>query len=150
MKYKSVNELDQFSFCEAHISEVSQFGDTFKLALDNVTILPTNPHNRDIQEMRANETILTFAGSHIKHIIAEGYKVYDANMNLSEEISDSVVSEENYQELFGAFAEASIYSLEIPADNLCVLVIDTEERTYCITLSYHQAVMEWDRFLKKE
>ena len=59
--------------------------------LDNVTIKANNEHNRDIQDMRANNVLVSFPDTSILTIIEEGYKLYDANNKLTETVADKTI-----------------------------------------------------------
>ena len=97
MKYKSTNALSEFSFQEASIASMESHLGSFILDLDNVTILSTNSHNRDIQDMRANNVTVTFSNATIEQITSEGYKVYDADGNFQRK--------ENYTECVAKYIE---------------------------------------------
>lgn len=149
MQYKSTDELNQFSFEEAAIASISYTGNTFILELDNVTILADNRHNRDIHDMRANNVVLTFSDASLTKVIAEGYKVYDADNNLKETVEDTLVPPEDYADFFKEQENNMIYSIE-NTDGYCTISIDGEYETYLIETTYAHSFVEWDRFLKKE
>lgn len=150
MKYKSTNALSEFSFQEASIASMESHLGSFILDLDNVTILSTNSHNRDIQDMRANNVTVTFSNATIEQITSEGYKVYDADGNLTENVSDAIISEADYTEVMKELDGSFLYSIEESDTHSCQINIDTEYHTYFIKLKYDTSHVEWDRFLKKE
>lgn len=150
MKYQCKNTLNGFSFQEAVIAQLQLQGQTFSMNLDNVTILADNPHNRDIHDMRANSVLVTFTNASIDSFIAESYKVYDADGNLSQTQGDVVVEPNEYQEMFDSLSGASsLYTIHAVADGACSIEIDGPEHTYQIQLSYTDNYVAWDRFLKK-
>ena len=110
MKYKCINKLHQFDFYQASIASIHFYGSTFTMDLDNVTIKADNEHNRDIHDMRANNVLMTFPNTSIVKIIEEGYKVYDANDVLTENIEDQIVPTENYKSFFTDMEGNFIYS----------------------------------------
>lgn len=150
MQYKSTDELKQFSFENAAIASISYSGSTFVLELDNVTILADNRHNRDIHDMRANSVIVTFTDACLTKVVAEGYKVYDADNNLKETVEDTLIAPEKYTDFFKEQENNTIYSIEETADSHCTISIDGEYETYFIETTYAHSVVEWERFLKKE
>lgn len=150
MKYTSTNQLEQFSFQDAVIAEVRLQHTTFTLDLDNITILSNNTHNRDIHDMRANNAILTFTEATINKIVAEGYRVYDANNELTESVDDQVIDPKDFSSFFPQLANTTIYSIEQTDNKHCVINIDAEYQTYLIEVSYDTSLVEWDRFLTKE
>lgn len=150
MQYKSTDELEQFSFEDAAIASISYSGSTFILELDNVTILADNRHNRDIHDMRANNVIVTFTDASLTKVVAEGYKVYDADNNLKETVDDTLIVPEKYTDFFKEQENNTIYSIEQLSEGHCTISIDGEYETYFIETTYTHSFVEWDRFLKKE
>lgn len=150
MQYKSTDELEQFSFEDAAIASISYSGNTFILELDNVTILADNRHNRDIHDMRANNVIITFTDASLTKVVAEGYKVYDADNNLKETVEDTPIVPEKYTDFFKEQENNIIYSIEKISEGCCTISIDGEYETYFIETTYTHSFVEWDRFLKKE
>lgn len=150
MQYKSTDELEQFSFKDAAIASISYSGNTFILELDNVTILADNRHNRDIHDMRANNVIVTFTDASLTKVVAEGYKVYDADNNLKETVDDTLIAPEKYTDFFKEQENNIIYSIEEISEGRCTISIDGEYETYFIETTYTHSFVEWDRFLKKE
>ena len=150
MNYQSTNELTQFNFNEASVEEITYQNRTLAFWLDNVTILANNSNNRDIRDMRANELLQTFEQVTITKFVAEGYKVYDADNNLTEAVSDDVVEESQYSNVFKELAGAFLYSIEETSSESCIINIDGEFQTYRIEVKYQQNLVEWDRFLSKE
>lgn len=149
MKYQSKNELKNFVFKEASIVEITYQHQTLVFKLDNVTILSANSNNRDIRDMRANDLLLTFEEAKITNFVEEGYKVYDADNNLTESVDDVVVEESQYANLFETLAGAFLYSIEEDS-NRYIINVDGEMQTYRIELECAQNRVEWDRFLNKE
>lgn len=150
MQYKSTDELKHFSFEDAVIASISYSGSTFILELDNVTILADNRHNRDIHDMRANNVIVTFTDASLTKVVAEGYKVYDADNNLKETVQDILIVPEKYTDFFKEQQNNIVYSIEEISDGHCTISIDGEYQTYFIESTYTHSLVEWDRFLKKE
>lgn len=150
MKYQSINEITNFDFNQASIGEITYQQNTLKLFLDNVTIRSTNSNNRDIRDMRANDFVLTFEQAKIMRFVAEGYKVYDADNNLTDSVPDAVISEQEYPQKLKELSGSLLYSVEESSNNTCKINIDGEYQTYVIEVEYTQNCGEWDRFLSKE
>lgn len=150
MKYQCKNELTQFNFNEASIVDITYQNRTLTFQLDNVTILANNSKNRDIRDMRTNELLLTFEQVLITKFVAEGYKVYDADNNLTETVSDNVVEESQYLGVFKELAGSFLYSIEERSTESCIINIDGEFQTYRLELKYQQNVVGWNRFLNKD
>lgn len=149
MKYRTLNELNHFNFADANISELKQMNGYFYAILDNVTILPENSCNRDIRQMRTNHLIFQIPNGQIIKFVEEGYKVYDANGNLSRQYDDTVIPVENYNEELQKLTDCVIYSIQ-KTDSIYILSIDTEDHTYLIHISGTEDTEEWDRFMSKD
>ena len=100
--------------------------------------------------MRANNVILTFTEATLLKVVAEGYKVYDANNQLKETIDDTIISPDDYAAFFKERENNTIYSIASSNDTHCIISIDSEYETYLVEADYSQSIVEWDRFLKKE
>lgn len=147
MRFTTRNEFSTFDFTELHVNEVEFTGQTFRIGLDDVGILPDNSCNIDIRKMRANGFILSIFEANIIEFTEEGYKIYDADGNLKTTEEDQVVPADKYKETFDLFADS--YAFEITKnENEYSFVIDgTNERTYCIKVAGSSDMEEWDKFL---
>jgi hypothetical protein len=146
MKYKTTNEWNHFDFSQAYISEVRSTLDSLYLVLDNVVILPENSCNRDIRKMRANQLQFTITDANISSFVEEGYKVYDANGNLTRQESNRVLNTDQYAQGFEALVDCTIYSIE-KQDSQYEISIDTEDHTFLLVVTGSGDIQEWDKFL---
>lgn len=145
-KYTSNNELSHFDFNEAVISEIRLMNGAFIIYADNVKILPENSHNHDIRTMRTNELEFCITNAQIISFIEEGYKIYDADGNLSTTINDRSISFEEYANEFKTLSGCIIYEIS-KNDNIYEISIDTEDHTYAVKVSGDSNIIKWDRFL---
>lgn len=150
MNYKSINELERFSFQDAVVASIEYTGNTLKMDIDNLTILSSHRLNRDIQDARANEVALSFSDASICRIYQEGYKVYDADHNLKETHEDRTIDVQDYPTLFKDLNSSVIYQIQLTSDTSCSIFIDAEYYTYVFEITYKDSFVEWSRFLKKE
>ena len=151
MKYKTTNEFENFIFSEVHISDVSYSMGSFRISLDGVTILPENSCNRDIRQMRTNGLVLTLSSAEIVDFVEEGYKIYDADGNLTGTEEDIAVEEADYADTINNFLDAYAYIIEKSGPNSYTLVVDgNNERTYALVVSASQDTEEWNLFLQME
>lgn len=148
MKYKTIDELGHFLFSEAHIDQAMATPDSFCLILDNVTILPENSRNRDIRQMRANQLHLTIFGS-LLSFVEEGYRVYDANGNLKEQILDRTLKPEEYAKGLKSLSDLTVYSIE-KNGSVYEISVDGEDHTFLLKIKGTGDLQEWDRFLNKD
>ncbi len=146
MKYTTTNELSGFDFKDAYIGEIRAMSETFTMGLDNVTILPENSKNRDIRKMRTNQLLLKIRGAKIEDFVEEGYKIYDANGNLKEQINDRPIAPEEYTEEFKKLEGCVINTLE-KGEDAYEFSIDTEDHTYLLRVAGTEDTEEWERFM---
>lgn len=146
MGYLTRNEIENFDFSNSYIGEMHQDAHSFYLILDNVVILSSNSTNRDIRNMRANDVKLTIADGAVISLIEEGYKVYDADGNLSESFDDKEIVSEEYNEVLKSLENCTIYSIS-KNDSVYDIEIDTEDHTYSITVKGTGDTEEWEKYL---
>lgn len=146
MRFRTENEIETFDFKEAYIEEL-RFGlGSFYMLLDNVKILETNSCNRDVRTMRTNGLELRISTPQILSFIEEGYKLYDANGELQQEVQDVEIEPEKYVELCKELEGATVYALE-KEDQVYSISIDGEEREYLLRVQGKGDSEEWDRFM---
>ncbi|WP_022748988.1 hypothetical protein [Lachnobacterium bovis] len=145
MKFTTENELQNFDFKDAYISDIRFSLDNFMLYLDNVKILPSNSTNRDIRTMRTNNLILTLEKATITSFINEGYKVYNADGKLLKTVNDSLIPEENYKQAVNELISCTINNIE-QTDDKYTISIDTEDHTYLLTLTSQRNLEDWNKY----
>lgn len=116
MKYKSVNEIENFDFKDAVIHELiwkpqdikdgessenqkstlmdGETKGTLSLILEAVIVKPQNSQNSNYTYSYAGDLTMRFTGTRIQKAVKEGYKYYDANDTLLEEYPDVPLSGE--------------------------------------------------------
>lgn len=150
MSFQTINELKHFDFTEAHVGNVQVTDGIFHLVLDNVKILPENSCNRDIRVMRCNELLLKIGNPRVQKIVEEGYRQYDANGNLMQEVADTLLEPDNYSKVWEVLLDGELYSLEQTGKQYTFLADGTNERTYMIVVEGTDDSEDWERFLNLE
>ena len=146
MGFYTENEAETFDFNEAHIGEI-RFGlGPFYMLLDNVKILEKNSCNRDVRTMRTNGLTFRIADPQIVAVIEEGYKVYNADGVLQQEVPDRNVEPEEYADLCSQLEDAVIYKLEKTGD-IYRISIDGAEHEYTMEIKGSGDCEEWERFM---
>ncbi|MCR5272664.1 MAG: subtilin biosynthesis sensor protein SpaK [Lachnospiraceae bacterium] len=146
MAYTVQNELEHFGYNEAVIDGMRVMLENFYLNLQNVLIHPENSMNRDIRDMRTNGFELKIADAKIESFIEEGYKIYDPNGNLSEQVEDKAIEGDDMYKAMEELKGCTIYSIE-KKDDIYTISIDTEDHTYLIKVKGASDEEHWDRFL---
>lgn len=147
MKYKTTDELQNFSFTDAYIGDIQVTNGFFHMELDNVIILPENSCNCDIRKMRTNGLVLKLEDFEITSLVEEGYKVFDANGKPMNAVEDAVISEQEHFSVMKELTEGVIYSLEKKEDTYIFSIDASNERTYELKIRASHDFEEWERFL---
>lgn len=147
MKYKTIDEWQNFSFAESYIGDIQVTNRFFYMELDNVIILPENSCNRDIRKMPTNGLVLKLKEFSIMSLVEEGYKMYDANENFMKEVKDVIIPEKDHFSVIKELVEGIIYSLEKKEDTYVFSIDAANEKTYTLEVKVSHDVVEWERFL---
>ena len=156
MKYTTQNEFDHFTFHEVHISGFELTRDMFHVTLDDVIILPENTCNRDIRNMRCNNMELHITDMKVEQFMLEGYKTYDADGKLKENLPDQAVPEAEWGVIGKTFLDGYAYEIKKTQgdegrNNYTFIIDDAQaEHTYAICVSGTGDMEMWDRFLNVE
>ena len=94
MGFQSVNELEQFSFQDAQIKDFQVSEGVIFFELEAVIVKARNSQNANFTDSYAGTLSMRLLGGKIQKAVKEGYKYYDANDVLVEEIPDESLSEE--------------------------------------------------------
>ena len=146
MSFFTENVVETFDFGEAHVSEL-RFGlGPFYMLLDNVKILEKNSCNRDVRTMRTNGLTFRITDPQIVAVIEDGYKLYNADGVLQQEVPDRNVEPEEYADLCSQLEDAVIYELK-REDDIYHIAIDGEEHAYTLKIRGSGDSEEWQRFM---
>lgn len=149
MKYRTTNELEHFDFEEAVVSRIEAANGRVKIVLDNVTILPENSCNRDIRKMRTHDFCLTLQEGKVSRLVEEGYKVYDADGNLTQTFEDRDLPEEQVAQGLEELAGLPVYRIA-KEGTLYSMIVDGEDHSFRLEVEAEQDFGEWDRFLSMD
>lgn len=155
MKFKSVNELATISFRDALIQKF-EYDDNNEepclvLELTGAVVKDGNSQNDFYADKYTDIMQVKFQKVLLEKVLLEGHKYYDANDNLIEQIPDTEIESQEYQDLFKKFPNSYIFYGGNPdgEKNLYQVIIDVNEDSYIISFRYERAVAYWDRFLNK-
>lgn len=150
MKYVTTNEWEHFGFLEAYISDIQKAGGCFQLILDNVKIAPENTKNRDIREMRTNGLCFRIQDAELLSLTEEGYKVYNADGQLTNQYEDREIPRECCSDMLKSFTdgECCLYTLEKTEDVYTFIIDASDGHTYLLRVRGTRDTEEWDLFLQ--
>jgi hypothetical protein len=114
MKFKSVDELEQFRFQDAEIVSLKDKTDMVEMELEAVVVRGRHPLNETYTDRYADTIHMRLTDGKIRKAFKEGYKYYDANGVLLEEIPDEAISENDFSKLCKTCKDGTVFVLENP------------------------------------
>ena len=161
MGFKSVNEIEKFTFDDCVVSSFKANEAGIILVLEALIVDSNNSQNTNYTESYADTTTVRLLDGKIISAKKDGYKYYDANEVLLEEVPDTVLSDEETDNIIKTCEGAYLYYMEKDADNLSSENIynigleftDEEDNTaadsYEIKVSFKEAIFTWERYLNR-
>lgn len=164
MGFRSVNELDRFSFRDCVISRFEETEDGLRLELSALIVEPDNSQNTNYTRSYAGDAHLTFRCGRLEKGIKEGFRYYSADDVLISETPDEELAPEAIRSLLPSFAGAYLYDVQLipagpdEAGQACVLGIEMPDDpdwpegvtdSYQIRLSFTEAVVAWEHYLNR-
>lgn len=157
MIYKSVDELDHFSFRDARIEKCERLEKGLLLELEAVIVCADNSQNSNFTDSYAGPLHLRLLGAQIQKAVKEGYKYYDANDVLLEEVPDTPLTEEETDALLKGCSGYDLFDVVKVEDSqndtgkqLYLFGVDKDEdTTYWLQIVFEKAVAERDKYLNR-
>ena len=161
MGFKSVNEIEKFTFddCVVQSFKVNEAG--IILVLEALIVDSNNSQNTNYTESYADTTTVRFLEGKIISAKKDGYKYYDANEVLMEEVPDTVLNDEEIKNIINTCEGSYLYYMEKDNDNesseniynIGLEFTDEEDNTaadsYEIKISFSEAIFTWERYLNR-
>lgn len=157
MGFQSVNELEQFSFQDAQIKDFQVSEGVIFFELEAVIVKARNSQNANFTDSYAGTLSMRLLGGKIQKAVKEGYKYYDANDVLVEEIPDEALSEEEIAALVKASKDYYLFDVVKVEDDqnttghfLYLFGLDADEETsYWFQIEFDKSILEWERYMNR-
>jgi hypothetical protein len=156
MKFNTVDELQHFSFDDSAINELKTEDGKISFTFQGATVKADNSQNARFQDMFCGEIRLELEDADIVRIVKEGYKYYDANGDLQEQVPNQDVPAPAQKSVLERCAKgvvftavedsvedgfASEFGIDVPRED------DEEEvDTYWLCIRFAHARAMWDRY----
>lgn len=155
MKYNSINELDKFEYKDCYINEIRFDDKVITFIVEALIVKASNSNNTNYTDSYADVTEIRLDNASINKIIKLGYKRYDADDNLIDEIAD-VETDLGMKELKALLANAYLTSVSREADNTIKVFVELSDEDPCaITDEYEidilcsDVTISWDKYLNR-
>ena len=160
MKFKSVNELENFSFDDCQVINFQISEEQIKLEVEALIVKPNNTQNTNFTESYADITEIRLIGAKIISAVKEGYKYFTADDELITEVLDEPLSKQSIRELTQKCSGAYLFSVERQYSDegfkylFSIEFSDEEEYnavsdSYRFEIEFEKSIVEWDRYLNR-
>lgn len=163
MGFRSVNEIHNFDFQDALIKNVKTKDNDYILEIDALIVEPENSQNENFTKSYADIAKITLKDAKILSGVKDGYKHYDANDKLLEEIADASMEASSISTIFNNAKGAYLYAVDLCDEstddlfvyNFCIEFPSKEAYDTCVTTSYQvkisfkEVVVNWEKYLNK-
>lgn len=153
MRFQLENQLEQFIFQDSQLVSWKS-GDNIQLEIAAPVAKATNPRNESMEERYIETIQLHLLDARVESIVKEGYKYYDANDVLVEQVPDQPVAPLEYDSIIKKCVDGQAYLFQLEPQQVengfsYRMFLDLEETTYMITVSFSKSIAEWERFQNK-
>ena len=156
MKYKSIDELEHFSFQDCQVFEAEVTPEGIRLQVEALIVKPENSQNTNFTESYAGTTEIRFVEGGILSAVRDGYKYYTADDVLVDEVPDQALSELEIKDLLRKAEGAYLYEVT-KQDNEYILAIEfvdeseynTASDSYTLKLKANKVIVEWDFYMNR-
>ncbi len=160
MAFKSVNEIYNFDFQDAQIVDFKQNNEGINFNIEALIIEPENSQNENYTKSYADTVRVHLANAKIISAVKCGYKKYDANNKLVEEVPDKLIENEALKIILKASVGAYLFAMDAnPESNEEMFSYDISlefpskeeydnigSQIYTIKVNFTKSVFEWDRY----
>lgn len=166
MKYKCINEIEGFDYRDCRIAEFKVTDECITFSLEALIVKKNNSQNTNYTDSYADTVSARFIKGKITGAVKDGYKYYDADYVLINEVPDRSLTDEELKafpkQCEGAYLyfinkteEASEYKedTDIFNYNLGIEFEDKDDGTasdsYTLNIVFEKSVMEWDKYMNR-
>lgn len=159
MGFRSVNEIEKFSFEECQISFFKVEADLILLEAEALIVKPENSQNENFTESFAATTQIKLIGGKIVSGVKEGFRYYDANDVLLKEVSDVALTSQQLAGFPSKCAGAYLFSMNrrMGKEGIYTYAMEIEfsdedntmSDSYEIIVEFEKAVFEWENYMNR-
>lgn len=153
MRFKLENSFSAFNFKDATLLSWEQNENNVTMLLSGMIAVANNPCNEERVDRYVDDLQLRMLNCKIVRMLLEGYKYYDANDVLQEEVPDKEIPVMDYPKIMKECAgQGFLFQIEEESENdetVFHFSIDVEEKTYLVTMQMDKSIMEWERFMNR-
>lgn len=161
MKFKSVNELETFTFKDCTISRFEVLPELVRFELEALIVEPRNSQNTHFTQSYAGTAYLRLTEAEVLSGVKVGYRTYDADGKLTGETPDETLTPEELSALPERSEGCFLPGIEVRPDGpekTAVITVEfpPEEQydtlpteSYEVTVRFKDLIVEWDFYMNK-
>lgn len=163
MKFKSVDEIFNFDFQDSVVKNMKFNDKEISFDLTGLIVEPENSQNENFTKSYADTVKVRFIDGKLLGGIKDGYRQYDANDKLIDEVSDEQLDVDQMKLILKNAGGVFLYAMDSDKDseegkfiyNISIEFPPKEQYDTCATVSYQfkisfsKAIFEWDRYLNR-
>lgn len=151
MKYVTRNAIDTIKLRDAAILSLTLTPDRLTMTVEGAIVKANNTNNARFEDMYCPNMQLTLDHMEIIDFCRQGYKYYNADGALLNEVPDRTLSEAERRQVLGQIQGANLFYFDKNPEAqtyLCIFDIekDDEVTTYQIELTFEESIAGWDRY----
>ncbi len=152
--YKSVNEIDRFSFEDCVLTEISKAGDGLLLSVEALIVKANNSQNENFTESYAGPSLIRFEGGTITSIYKAGFKYYNADGKLIKEVKDEEILKPEWGSLLKSFEGNFLPALEKTDEGFLLEIEMSEEdgnlgNSYLLNVKSEKVFITWEHYMNR-
>ena len=163
MAFKSVDEIYNFDFQDAQVFKFRANDDGISFELESLIVEPENSQNDNCTKSYAATTRVRLIDGKLIGAVKDGFKRYDADNKLIEQVEDSYVDNDQMKYILKAAEGAFLFAMDADSEseegkflyNISVEFPSKEQYdiaggvSYQLKVSFTKAIFEWDRYMNK-
>lgn len=145
MSYSTHDELTGFDFSESTINKIEWRDRQLEIRCADVIILTSNSQNTDVEKLGTDELLIRIKNAEKVDLKKDGYRIYNLDDTIREEIPDQTIPESEWKELFESMEGQALYSIEKGKDGyqICIDTAETEV-SYTIKVQAQSDQESWE------
>lgn len=161
--FRSTNEIYNFDFQDAVIDNVKFNEDEIIITVNGLIIEPENSQNENFTKSYSDTTKIKLKNAKIISAIKDGYRRYDVNDKLTDEVPDQNIDNNEIKLILKNSKGAYLFAMDANVDSSEELFSYTVSiefpnedeydsavmKSYQIKFTFTQSVFEWNGYLNK-
>ena len=156
MKFKAVDEINHFSFQDCQVVEAEVSSEGIRFQVEALIVRPENSQNTNFTESYAGTTEIRFVGGKITSGVKDGFKYYNADDVLIQEIPDTDLSKDEVSALLKKIEGAYLYEVKDEDDEYILALEFVDESdfnpasdSYTLKVKAEKVIVEWDFYMNR-